>query len=209
MVIFIQPLSMVSFLLFFLVMLIIIIQLTYFFTKRKRIWELRRMSTIFIVGFPNSGRSFIMRNLSGSNEGFLDKILNISYIDIVYNGRTAIKILDHEGVFSIEGKINDVFMRDVKAIDPECIVAVIDVSWFSPPIENQIQFILKMKEEFKGKKFFVVANKVDKTSKEKLRRIERVFGKKYYKIRINHPEDVEKLKRDLMEFLTKGGKSHI
>lgn len=201
--VFVEPLPLGSLLLFFISSLIVIIYLVYYSVKRKKILDLKKIPTVFIVGLPNSGRTSIMRELSNSKVSFLDKTLNLSYMNMVYDGKMALKIVDYQGIIYNEGRLNDTILNDMKAINPKCIIAIIDVSIFAEHIENQIQFIFKIKEMFKNKKIFLVANKVDKTSKNKIRDIEKTFGKNIYKIGLNQPKDTEKLKKDIIRYLTK------
>jgi GTP1/Obg family GTP-binding protein len=161
------------------------------------------MPTIFIIGFPNSGRTSIMKALSMNEVGIMDRILNIGYMDLVYDGKMALKVLDHMGTFYSDGKINDGMLRDVKTIDPACIIGVIDVSWFSAPIENQIQFMMKVRDIFANKKLFLIASKVDKTSRDKLKMIEKTFGKNIYKLSLEKPRNVEKLRKDILDCFSK------
>lgn len=199
--VFIQPLSMASLFILFIAFLVFLVYFTYLFIKRIKISNLKKMSTALIVGFPNSGKSFIVKELCKSKEGVFDKMLNISYADLMHDGMVKLKILDHQGIFSTDGKVDHGIIDDIKTINPKYTINIIDVSPFSEPIENQIDLINKVNKKFKGKKSFLVANKVSKKSGRRLKKIEENFGKKFYKIRVDKPEDTKKLREDLLRFL--------
>jgi GTP1/Obg family GTP-binding protein len=199
--VFVEPMSMASLFVLFIAFLVLFVYLTYLFIKRTKISKLKKIPTALVVGFPNSGKTFIVKELSRGGKGVFDKILNISYADVMHEGIVKLKILDHQDIFSVDGKIDHGTVDGLKSINPNYIIDIIDVSYFSEPIGNQINKINRINERFDGKKFFLVANKVDKSSKKKIKKIEEIFGKKYYKIRINKPEDVEKLRKDLMRLL--------
>lgn len=199
--VFIQPISMVSLFVLFITFLVLLFYLTYIFAKKSRISNLKKTKTAFIVGFPNSGKSFILKELCKRDTGNFDKMLNISYSDFIHDGRSKLKILDHHGLFSLDGKLYDNTIDKLKSIDPKYIIDIVDVSPFTDPIENQINFVTKVNEKFKDKKIFLVANKVDKNSKKKLMKIEEIFGKNFYKVRINKPTDIEPLRKDLLNLL--------
>jgi len=196
-----EPLSMTSLFVLFIAFLVLFVYITYLFLKRKKISNLKKASTALIVGFPNSGKTFIVRELSKSERGTFDKMLNISYVDLMHEGIAKLKILDHLGVFSVDGKIDHGNINILKTINPKYIINIIDVSPFSEPIKNQINLINRINRKFEGKKTFLIANKIGKDSKSKLKKIEEVFGKKFYKIRTNKPEDVEILRKDLLMLL--------
>ena len=200
--IFIEPLSMVGLFVFFVTFSIVLVYLAFLFLKRARIAMLKRTPIAIITGFPNSGKSVILKELCNNNmEGF-DNILNVSYGDIVHDGVVKLKMLGHQGFFSKDGRIDGKSIYDLMKLGPKYLINVLDVSPFSDPIEKQIEFGDFLKNKFKMKRFLVVANKVDGNSKEKLRKIERKFGKKFYKIGLNKPADVNKLRNDLLHLLT-------
>lgn len=200
---FTEPVSFGTLSLFFLLFLIVLIYIVYFYTRRRIILKFKREPTAFIVGVPNSGRTFIMKALSKSNISFFNKLLGVSYIDLIYDGKTKLKIVDHHELFDMDGRFHESALNEIGNMDPKCIVIVLDVSQFSAPIENQIQFVMKMKEVTKNKKIFVIANKLDKTSNEKVKVIEKFFGKAIYKVRFNKPEDSKKLRTDLTSYFVK------
>ncbi len=199
--IFREPASLSTILILFIGLLFLIIYLNYIFVKRSRISQLKKRSPILLVGFPNSGKTFLMKELSKNTTHIYDKILNLNYTNLVYNGTVRIEILDHQGPFLKNKKLNQSLIKELKHIDPKGIIAVIDVSTFGEPIGEQIEFIKRISHYFDKKKIFLVANKVTKESKAKLKEITKVFGPNFYKIRNNKPEDVNKLRNDLIEFL--------
>jgi GTP1/Obg family GTP-binding protein len=201
--VFIEPASIVGLIVIFTSFLVLLIYLTYVFLKRAKLSSLRKASTAFIVGFPNSGRSFVVRELCKSSMGVFDKILNISHADLIHDGTVKLKILDHHGTFSRDGKVDRGAIKQLKNIDPKYIINVMDVSQFAEPIEQQIDFIKRVNKNFKSKKVFLVANKVGRKSGKNLRKIREEFGKNFYKIRMNKPKDIEKLRQDLIKFLKK------
>ncbi len=140
-----------------------------------------------------------MKALAGGRPTFFDKLLNFNYVDLDYNGKLAVRILDHVALSSHQVFDKSV-INDMKNVNPLAIIGVIDVSKYSDPLEKQIEFILKMREFFSDKPFYIVANKIDETSESKVRKIEEQFGK-VYRIRWNSPEDVLTLKKDILKFL--------
>ena len=198
--VFVEPLSMTSMFVLFIAFLVLLVYLTYLFIRRAKISSLKKIPTAFIIGYPNSGKSFILKELCKCKENF-DKILNINYFDVMHDGISKSKILDHQGFFSRDGKINHDIIDELKAIEPQYIISIIDVSPFSEPIENQINFVTEVNKKFKGKKIFLVANKIDKSSKNKLNKIKGVFGNNFYEIRSNNLSDIKKLREDLIRFL--------
>jgi GTP1/Obg family GTP-binding protein len=122
----------------------------------------------------------------------------------MHDGVSKLKFIDHQGLFSKDGKVEDGIIGSLKMINPEYIISIIDVSPFSEPLEKQINLISEVKEKFKNKKNFLIANKVDNSSKNKLKRIEETFGKNFYRVRINKPADIKELRDDLIGFLKKG-----
>ena len=199
--VFIEPLSMVSLFILFIAFLVLLVYLTYLFIKKMRISDLKKMPTALIVGFPNSGKTFIVKGLSKRESGVFDKILNISYADLMHDGVPKLKILDHHGIFSTDGKFDHGTIDHLETIKPNYIINIVDVSPFSETIENQINLITKVNNKFKGRKNFLVANKVGKKSRKNLKKIEENFGKNFYKVRINKPGDVKKLREDLLKLL--------
>jgi len=199
--VFIEPISMTSLFVLFIAFLVIFVYLTYLFYRKVRISNLKKIPTAFVIGFSNSGRSFIIKELCKCKKGFSDKILDISYSDLVHEGIIKLKVIDHQNSFNKDGKVDHRSVDGLKGINPRYIISIIDVSPFSEPVENQINFANKISEKFKEKKVFIVANKVDKNSKNKLKKIEESFGKNFYKIRINKPSDAGKLRKDLIKFL--------
>ena len=200
---FTEPLSLEGLLLSFLAVLLILVYLVYFFRRRKKILELKKLPTVLIIGLPNTGRTFLLKTLSEGKPTFSDKLLNLDYVDLDHNGKLAARILDHKAFSSsdqlIEKKLIEI-VEDIRSIDPLAVIGVIDVSKYSEPLEKQVKFILRMKEFFKDKPFYIVVNKIDETSENKIKKIEKEFGK-IYKIRWNSEEDVDILKRDLLECL--------
>jgi hypothetical protein len=75
---FIEPISMTSLFVVFIAFLVLLVYLTYLFTKKSIISFLKKMPTAFIIGFPNSGKSFIIKELCRCSTFNFDKILNIS-----------------------------------------------------------------------------------------------------------------------------------
>ncbi|NIO45173.1 MAG: hypothetical protein GTN36_06525 [Candidatus Aenigmarchaeota archaeon] len=199
--VFIEPLSMVSLFVLFIAFLVLFVYLTYLFIKRIRISKLKKTPTALVVGFPNSGKTFILKELSKKEKGVFDKILNISHADIIHGGIVKLKIIDHQGIFSLDGKVDRETVKSLKNINPNYIINVVDVSSFSEPIEEQIDVMEKINKIFKGSRTFFVASKIDKSSRKKLKKIEELFGKNFYKVRISKPNDVRKLREDLMNFL--------
>jgi len=65
---------------------------------------------------------------------------------------------------------------------------------------------MKIKEMFENKRLFLVASKFDRTSKEKIKIIERAFGKNIYKLKLEHPREVESLRKDIIRYLSKKGR---
>ena len=199
---FTEPLSIGGLLLSFLVILVVLVYGTYFFYRRKKILELRKLPTMLIVGMSNTGKTFLIKALSENKPVFFDKILSLNYIDLDYNGKFVARILDHIAFSSLQQSIDRNIVNEIKNIDPLAIIGVIDVSKYSEPLEKQVRFISRMKEFFRDKPFFIVANKIDETSESKVKKIEKQFGK-VYKVRWNVAEDVYTLKRDLFENLKK------
>jgi GTP1/Obg family GTP-binding protein len=199
--IFTEPASLSSILILFIGFLLLTIYLNYILTKRMKFSQLKKTSPVLIIGFPNSGRSFLVKELSKGKTYGYDKILNLNCASLTYDGTVGIEILDHQDVFLKDGKLNQSTLKELKFLDPRCIIAIIDVSMFGEPVSKQIEFIKKISEYFAGKKVFIVANKISKDSKTKIEEIKKAFGPDFYRVKSNRPEDVDKLRKDLIEFL--------
>lgn len=160
--------------------------------------------TVSIAGFPNVGKSTLMKAISGSNVEiqnypFTTKGLMFSYLN--YNGKKAIQLIDTPGLLGRD-KNNDIEERAQIVINEYCqyIVFVIDFTeGCGYDIKNQLKLLKKIKQDT-SKPIILYLSKTDIYNEEDVERKEESTQliKKYIVF-----EDKEKLKKFLLEEFSK------
>lgn len=129
-----------------------------------------KIKTICISGFPNVGKSTLLKNLTGSNVeiksyAFTTKSLLLGYID------KKLQIVDTPGSLNRYEKMNSIEKQAYLAIKylAEKIIYIFDLTeTCGYQIEQQIKLFKKLKEEFSEKEIIVFFSKTDLLKTEQI-----------------------------------------
>jgi nucleolar GTP-binding protein len=164
--------------------------------EMKRVPRIRKIKTVIISGYPNVGKSILLKNLTGhkvevASYPFTTKGLLIGFLKNDYN---EIQMIDTPGILdrSID-KRNPIERRAALALKylSKNIIFVIDPSEACGySIEAQNNLLKTIEKEFKPK-MLIVATHADLPQKE---------FKTDLNINSNDKEDIEKLKKKIFEF---------
>lgn len=164
--------------------------------------------TVSIAGFPNVGKSTLMKNMSGSNVEiqnypFTTKGLMFSYL--YYKGTKAIQLIDTPGLLNRGDKANAIEERAQIVLNEYCqkIVFVLD---FTESCGYTIDKQLKLlKDISKHKKSIIVYLSKTDIYDEEIEEYKDQNMKKFEKYEIF--TDYEKLKEDLISSYVNEGKT--
>jgi len=129
-----------------------------------------KMKTICIVGFPNVGKSTLLKNLTGADVpiepyAFTTKSLLIGYID------KDIQVIDTPGTLNRYNKMNNIEKQAYLAIKhlAEKIVYVFDPSeTCGYEVDKQIELLKYLEKEFNDKEIIIFISKIDIIGEEKI-----------------------------------------
>jgi len=130
------------------------------------------MPTICICGFPNVGKSTLLKKVTGSNVeiqsyAFTTKQLLTGYANLGYG---KIQFIDSPGVLNREDKRNLIEHQAYLAVKylANCCVFVLDITLSSGyDVSDQLKLLSDLKKRFE-KPFIVYLSKSDLISKEKI-----------------------------------------
>jgi nucleolar GTP-binding protein len=164
--------------------------------EAKKLPRVRKMKTVIISGYPNVGKSILLKNLTGhkvevASYPFTTKGLLIGFLK---NGYDEIQIIDTPGILdrSID-KRNPIERRAALALKylSKNILFVVDPSEACGySIESQYNLLKTIEKEFKPK-MLIVATHADLPQKE---------FKSDINVNSNDKSDVEKLSKRIFEF---------
>ena len=128
------------------------------------------IKTICISGFPNVGKSTLLKKLTGSNVeiqpyAFTTKTLLLGYIG------DKLQIIDTPGSLNRYNKMNNIEIQAYLAIKhlAEKIIYVFDITEeCGYEIEKQVELFKWLKEEFKDKEIIIYLSKADLLKPEKI-----------------------------------------
>jgi len=162
----------------------------------KKLPRVKKVKTVIICGYPNVGKSILLRNLTGHEVEvapypFTTKGLLIGFLK---KGYEEIQMIDTPGILDrpLE-KRNPIERRAILALKhlSKNLLFVVDPSEACGyPIESQNSLMKTIEKEFKPK-MLVVATHADLPQKQ---------FKADITINSNNPADVEKLKEKIFEF---------
>lgn len=137
--------------------------------------------SVIIAGYPNTGKSTILRRLTGSapeaaEYPFTTKGLMVGMFEGKY---VKYQLIDTPGLLDrpLE-KRSEVEKRAALALKhlAKLVVFVVDPTmWCGFPIEKQVSLLKELKKEFKGLEFLVVINKSDVATEDELDRARGAF----------------------------------
>lgn len=151
-----------------------------------------KIPTIAIAGFPNVGKSTLLKKISKANVeiknyAFTTKSLNLGYID------KKIQLIDTPGSLNRFDKMNKIEKQAYLVIKylANKVIYVFDVSESCGfPIEDQMLLLNKLIKDF-NKKFIIYCSKVDVVGKGKIEE----FGKRFKNLEVFY--EVDKLKKHI------------
>ncbi|HZX20174.1 MAG TPA: GTPase [archaeon] len=121
--------------------------------------------TIVLGGYPNVGKSTLLKRITGSNAKispyqFTTKQINVGHFEFKYR---KIQFIDTPGLLD-RPNLNGIEKKAVAALKhlASIIVFVVDPTQgcgFS--VDEQLELLSKMRKEFEGKRILVVVNKID------------------------------------------------
>lgn len=128
------------------------------------------IKTICISGFPNVGKSTLLKKLTGANVeiqpyAFTTKTLLLGYIE------KKLQIIDTPGTLNRYDKMNSLEKQAHLAIKhlAEKIIYVFDITeTCGYEIKNQVELFKELKEEFKDKEIIVYLSKTDLLKQERI-----------------------------------------
>ena len=129
-----------------------------------------KIETICIFGFPNVGKSTLLKNLTGSNieikaYAFTTKSILLGYID------KKLQIIDTPGTLNRYNKMNSIEKQAYLAIKylAKKIIYVFDLTEICGyEIKEQLILFKKLKKDFRNKKIIIFLSKVDILNKEEI-----------------------------------------
>jgi len=129
-----------------------------------------KMKTICISGFPNVGKSTLLKKLTGANVeiqpyAFTTKTLLLGYI------KKKLQVIDTPGTLNRFDKMNSIEKQAYLAIKylADKVIYVFDVTeTCGYEIGSQLELFKRLKEEFKDKEIIVYISKADLLSQEQI-----------------------------------------
>ncbi|MFB6089280.1 MAG: NOG1 family protein [Candidatus Aenigmatarchaeota archaeon] len=146
-------------------------------TDLEKLPSIRDVPTVVLSGFPNVGKTYLLKVLTGSEPQiesypFTTKNINVGFFK---KGFQEYQVLDPPGLLDrpIED-MNRIEKQSVSALKylANIIVYVFDPSETSYPIKKQLELLKEIKKEFEGIEIIVVINKMDSFQKKKVKEIE-------------------------------------
>jgi len=136
-----------------------------------------KIKTICIYGFPNVGKSTLLKNLTGAKVeikpyAFTTKRILLGYIN------KKLQIIDTPGTLNRYDKMNSIEKQAYLAVKylAQRIIYVFDLTeTCGYEIEQQIKLFKKTKEEFKNKEIVVFLSKVDLLKREQVELFSKYF----------------------------------
>ncbi len=130
------------------------------------------MQTVVLSGYPNVGKTTLLRRLTGSKAKvghyqFTTKQINIGHFEHKY---MKIQVIDTPGLLDRE-ELNNIEKKAVIALKhlAHVIVFIVDpTSGCGFTLGEQLKLLEHVKKRFGGKKLIVVVNKTDAATKEEL-----------------------------------------
>ncbi|MBI4210763.1 MAG: 50S ribosome-binding GTPase [Candidatus Diapherotrites archaeon] len=128
--------------------------------------------TVVLAGFPNVGKSTLLKRLTGANAKiapfpFTTKQINTGYYEQNY---IRVQAIDTPGLLDRE-EMNPIEKKALAALNhlADAIVFVLDPTAYSGyGLDAQLSLLQNTKERFSGKKLLVVVNKADLASAEEM-----------------------------------------
>jgi len=122
--------------------------------------------TVILAGYPNVGKTTILKRLTGSNAEiasypFTTRRLNLGYFEWKY---MKVQVVDTPGLLDRKpAKRNQVEKRALVALShlADLVGFVVDCSGQAAGFGEQVRLFESVKKEFAGKKFVVFLNKAD------------------------------------------------
>lgn len=135
--------------------------------------------TICIAGYPNVGKSTLLKKLTGAGVEinlypFTTKGLMMGYIN------KKIQLIDTPGTFSNEEKMNYIEKQAFLALKylAERIIFVFDLSESSGyEIDKQEELLNLLKKRFRGKEIIIFFSKKDLIDKKSIEKYEKIYEK--------------------------------
>ncbi|ADG13226.1 small GTP-binding protein [Methanocaldococcus infernus ME] len=169
--------------------------------KLKELPTFKELPTIVIAGYPNVGKSTLLKKLTGADVEinsypFTTKGINVGYLE-------EFQIIDTPGLLDRPlHERNDIELQAILALNylANLILFIIDASEYCGfPIESQIKLLDEIRELFKIP-IFVAINKVDLADEEAVKKVEEELRKRsldYIKISADKELNLEELKKEI------------
>ncbi|WP_456419971.1 NOG1 family protein [Methanocaldococcus infernus] len=169
--------------------------------KLKELPTFKELPTIVIAGYPNVGKSTLLKKLTGADVEinsypFTTKGINVGYLE-------EFQIIDTPGLLDRPlHERNDIELQAILALNylANLILFIIDASEYCGfPIESQIKLLDEIRELFKIP-IFVAINKVDLADEEAIKKVEEELRKRnldYIKISADKELNLEELKKEI------------
>ena len=149
-----------------------------------------KIKTICITGFPNVGKSTLLKKITGSNVeiqpyAFTTKKLLLGYID------KKIQLIDTPGTLNRYNRMNSIEKQAYLAIKhlAHKVIYVFDLTeTCGYEIEQQIKLYKRLKEEFEEKEIIIYLSKTDILKREQVE----LFSKYFKNQKIFYNSDILK-----------------
>ncbi|WP_457611709.1 NOG1 family protein [Methanocaldococcus sp.] len=169
--------------------------------KLKDLPTFKDTPTVVIAGYPNVGKSTLLKKLTGADVEINSYPFTTKGINVGHMGE--IQIIDTPGLLDRPlHERNDIELQAILALNylADLILFLIDTSEFCGyTIDEQIKLLKEIKELFKIP-IFVAINKIDLADEEKIKYLEeelKKLGFDYIKISADKEINLDNLKREI------------
>lgn len=189
----IQPFSFIYVIIFIIGIAATIFSIRFYMFRSRRLKNLLKYPLVLVLGLPNSGKTSLIKALTNGSV-IADPVKdNFEFSFVTYGGKNY-QFCDFP-YFLKDSKIDESGISEIKKLNPNLIIYLIDVSPFSDSIEAQINILNKIKSELKDVPVFIVANKVDSSDGRKIKELEEKLSEDIYRISLYTGDGIEKLKQ--------------
>ncbi|MFB6076116.1 MAG: NOG1 family protein [Candidatus Aenigmatarchaeota archaeon] len=174
-------------------------------TDLEKLPSIRDAPTIVLSGFPNVGKTYLLKVLTGSEPQiesypFTTKNINVGFFKKDFQ---EYQVLDPPGLLDrpIE-EMNKIEKQSVSALKylANIIIYVFDPSETSYPVKKQLELLREIKKEFEGVQIITVVNKMDSFQERKVEEIESNITIDY-KVSAKEKIGIDEFKKDISKKL--------